>query len=482
MTGFLTLISLLFFNTYSQTDECACTKDLKYTIAHIERNLPAFQVDVTPSNRKQYKKYKAKLLKRSRKANSLNDCYRIINDYVEYFADNHTRLVPPYTNIDESDPKAVTKFISSDIYKSREKIKITDSHRRQYPLEDIRGVYQTKDGAYEIAVIESRSPIRDYVGIILKSNTKLWSAGQVKVEIRETDNGYEAYEYLRNHALRYAFRFPLNNGVLGNTWYKTSKQEFVDQSRAVINNFEFHNIQDSIAYLSFPSFSNQFNAKIDSLYEASEPAIGDAKYLIIDLRDNGGGNDGNAFPFLKWMYTKPVLTDQVDLLVTKENISKWKGWYEESLQDTVNYSPEDVAWYKEIVDKMFKATLNEFIVKSEPVPIVLEKPENGPKKVAILFNRNCASSCETPLFWGMQSEKTILVGENSGGYTGYGEIDQITTPNFGYQLHYSMSKYTNQLKFEKTGIKPDYKLNYEEDWLAQTISILSKRSSKGLNK
>ena len=38
------------------------------------------------------------------------------------------------------------------------------------------------------------------------------------------------------------------------------------------------------------------------------------------VRNNGGGSDRNASPLLKYIYTKPLEEDNVDLYVTKDNI------------------------------------------------------------------------------------------------------------------------------------------------------------------
>ena len=96
----------------------------------------------------------------------------------------------------------------------------------------------------------------------------------------------------------------------------------------------------------------------------------------------------------------------------------------------------------------------------------------NPKKVVIIANKYCASSCETLLFWALESDKTILVGENSGGYVGYGEISGVETPNFHFELGCTMTRYTEQRKYEADGIPPEYYLNNDSDWVEQAVELM----------
>ena len=72
----------------------------------------------------------------------------------------------------------------------------------------------------------------------------------------------------------------------------------------------------------------------------------------------------------------------------------------------------------------------------------------------------------------MESDKTIIVGENSGGYVGYGEIGSVLTPNFNFELGATMTRYNKQRAYEAEGIPPDYYLSNDEDWVKQTLKIL----------
>ena len=76
----------------------------------------------------------------------------------------------------------------------------------------------------------------------------------------------------------------------------------VNYSHNFDNKIEYKTLNDSTSYLRISSFSSELNAKIDSLYKKIDSEILKKPYLIIDVRNNGGGSDGNVYPLLKYIY------------------------------------------------------------------------------------------------------------------------------------------------------------------------------------
>jgi C-terminal processing protease CtpA/Prc len=101
------------------------------------------------------------------------------------------------------------------------------------------------------------------------------------------------------------------------------------------------------------------------------------------------------------------------------------------------------------------------------------KINNGnPVKIAILYNRNCASSCEQLLLDAAFSKKVKLVGENSGGYIAYGNVMSVKTP-CGNNLYWTTTRKNNDRKYEFVGIEPHVKIPASEtDWVEYTRRLL----------
>mgnify|MGYP001799580550 CR=1 FL=1 len=457
--------------SFAQSD-CTCEQELDFVMGYYERNLAAFGDNVNADNRMEYDAFKAELLKEAQTAHLEADCFRVLTYFVEFFKDNHASIYMSNAGIDEDSEEAVSQFLTSELYLGREVYQLKNEDLKQYPLDDIRGIYRISD-AYEIAVVPSKTPFRDYIGVILNSSSKIWRRGQVKLEIKQVaENQYQAFSYMRNHSLRFSGRYQLKNGILGDTWVKTSKAD--DQSHATNTDrtFHFKMLNDSTAYLRIPSFSGGRSARIDSLYQVADAQIRQTPYLVIDVRDNGGGSDSNASPLLPYIYTNPIKGDRVELLVTEDNLNLWKKWQREWKADSLNYSKQDVAWISREVRRMEKAKPNSWIVRSKGGKSRAKAVANYPTSVAVIQNQYCASSCETLLFWAKQSEKTILVGENSGGYVGYGENGSVSTPCYNFTLTCPMTRYKEQRKYEATGIVPDHLLEYDRDWVEQTLELL----------
>ena len=463
------------FNISFAQNDCSCREELGFVVNYYEKNLPGFKDNVTPKTNKYYTLLKNNLLKSSSKVLNETVCFKLLTKYVEFFKDNHSSIRMKFPFVDENDPNQLKAFLASDLYKLREVKTIKTDHINQYPINEISGLYQTKDGTYTIAVFQDKTEFRDYVGVIVHSKTKLWKKGQVKLEFKKKPNSklFEAFVYMKNHSLRYYHNFTFNDGILGGNWFKTSLKNKTFYGTDVSGVFDYKSLNDSIAYLKIPTFSSDKSAKIDSLYEAAFPDIRKKPYLIIDVRNNGGGNDENASPLLEFIYTNKIQQDTVEVYVTPDNIKVWEQWYEEAKSDPENYSKEDLAWFEDEISKQKQAEPFSFISRSKGGEMTKDFKPNAVKKVAIIFNRYSASSCESLLFWAMQSKKTILVGENSGGYVGYGEIGSVSTPCFKFELGCTMTRYRYQREYEADGIPPKYYLNNKKNWVDQTIDLLN---------
>ena len=194
------------------------------------------------------------------------------------------------------------------------------------------------------------------------------------------------------------------------------------------------------------------------------------------MRNNGGGSGVNARRLLDYYYSEPIREDLVELYVTADNITRYEDMRNRVMQDTASSTAGLREWYSATVKRMKQAPLNSYITLSEENQYI----ENDtvyrlPQKIAILYNKYCASSCELLLFWSDPGDKTLLVGENSGGYVGYGEALVIETPCFGFNFPVTTTRYKRSRQYEADGIPPDYYLNYEEDWIKQTVEILAKQ-------
>ena len=286
MRTILLLLMMLPFSLFSQNAQqnCACINDLNFVIDYYERNLPAFGDNVTTKNQADYDKLKKQLQREAKTNPSKATCFKIVTYYVEFFKDNHSRITMDFPRVDENDEVALATFYQSDIYKNRETYEFSQADFEQYAQDDIRGLYQTADTSYTIAVIPQKNALRDYIGVIIDSKTKLWTKGQVKFELKtKPQGGFAAFVYMRNHSIVYDANFSLKDGILGDSWFKLSKKDNENHALNYNRSFMHQAIGDSITYLRIPTFAGEYSAVIDSLYAAADATIQTNPYLIICL-------------------------------------------------------------------------------------------------------------------------------------------------------------------------------------------------------
>lgn len=476
MKIFLCIFSCVIY-TFVNAQSCNCENELQFVTHYYESNLPGFKDNVTESNYKNYLSFKEELkINASKVCDSKSECFKLLTYYVEFFKDNHSNIdYNDYQKIKESDTKDLNNFLKSDIFQKHEKTDINLSSFVNQDISSIENIYQSKDSVYTVRIIKQKNGVRDYVGVIIDSRTPLWTKGQIKFElISKDDKKFDMLLYMRDHSIKYFNNIELKNGILANNWFNTLLKQRHTYNIDSPNKLIFKEIDSQTNYIYIPTFSGYWSAKLDSFYSKYDKTIQSKPYLIIDVRNNGGGSDDNANPLLKYIYTKPFYSDKVELYVTEENIRKSVEWYESNKRDTINF---DKTFMKEIsdeIERMKNAPLNSFISRNDKHLIKLKKVLKSPTKVAVIMNRNCASSCESLLFWAMESDKCILMGENSGGYVGYGEIGSTPTPYFKFNLGCTMTRYNYQRAYESIGIPPKYYLNNEEDWIEQSLNILKK--------
>ena len=126
----------------------------------------------------------------------------------------------------------------------------------------------------------------------------------------------------------------------------------------------FEEIDDEINYMYLPTFDGNWYTKISEFYAEHDAKIQSKPFLIIDVRNNGGGSDASAFALLEYIYTKPFQDDQVAIYATEENIRKCSEWHEEMRQDTANYSPDFLEQFEEEIARMKSVPNKTFVPRS----------------------------------------------------------------------------------------------------------------------
>lgn len=446
-------ISLCLFAGSLTAQKCDCPSQLDFTINYYEQNNPAFQK--VKKEKKKYQQYQAavKKLKREAIAQTADLCIIQMDQYVALLKDHHSEIGFNLKRQDLSSPEKIADFKNTTLYKQYHKVEVDTTRLipllNRKKLADIEGLY-SNGGSLQFGIIPVKNQKGKYIGIVLRK-TNLLEVGHVLLELTHNEGNQYAISY--------------NVGLLGFNFEKILKTQRVvnglmpgfgfskTDTREKKKPYEFKILNDSTNYLRLSDFDAGLTAELNSFYDSIESTIKSKQHLIIDIRDNGGGAERSFFSLLPYIYTKPFELDSALIWVSPENIKR----YEEG----------NAANNQRLIERMKAAKPFSFIPFSEE-PMNTWSLDSGtiyPKKVALVYNRGTASSGEGMIVYFQQSEKVITIGENSGGYVGYGNVMIANSPCDKFSIRSTTTQYFEKSKWEFVGIPPQYKPSRSEDWI-----------------
>lgn len=232
-------------------------------------------------------------------------------------------------------------------------------------------------------------------------------------------------------------------------------------------------IVDSITVvLRIPTFNSRYKKAIDSVIKSNDGIIKNHKNLIIDITNNGGGDDRSFAEIIPYLYTNPIRNVSVARLSTLHNNQFW----EDQLKQP-NMSETDKSYYVSALTKL-KANLGKFVVLNDSVYTTrYSNVYRLSQHVAILINDKNGSTAEQFLLAARQSNKTKLFGITTMGELDISNMYSITSPNGKYTLWYCMSKSLRipEYTIDNKGLSPDYFLDKSippAEWVTYVTDLM----------
>ncbi|MET0394003.1 MAG: S41 family peptidase [Chitinophagaceae bacterium] len=459
---YFVLASLLLSASFSRAQNCDCDAQFAYVTSYFEQNNPAFQkIKTDPAAYKAYHTGLQQLHKQAKAEKDNDRCVVYMDRYIALLKDHHSDIGFNFKRIDLGTPELINAFKASANYLQFKKTTIDTA--RLMPLlrakkySDPEGLY-TDGGSLVFGIVREENRPDHYAGIVVKGN-KLMDIGHVLLELeRKPDNSYDAVYHiglLGFNVTRIFKNLAIENGQIANFgFYK------INTAASNELEYEFRVLDDSTGYLRLTSFDWALTGELDSLYEAIDNDIRQRPYLVVDLRNNGGGSERSYQNLVRYAYTKPLKIDPAFVWVSPENIKR----YEEKS------SPQN----KELIERMKKAAPFTFIPQSETGGDTWTQDSIlvFPRKIALLYNRGTASAAEGMIYYYRQSDKVITIGERSGGYIGYGNVMTAPTPCGKFTIRSTTTRYSGKSAYEFTGIPPMYTPPSGQDWLSYAETLL----------
>jgi C-terminal processing protease CtpA/Prc len=247
------------------------------------------------------------------------------------------------------------------------------------------------------------------------------------------------------------------------------------------NGLDFTQLDKETSYIKIPTCFNNDN-KIEKLVATHDKAIRNSKFLIIDLRGNGGGNSGWSF-LLPYVMTNAIKQDSPLLRVSEDNVKLKRADLEYFVKNPVpqeakKYYPDEyVASLKKIYEEL-PATSNTFYeVPGLTIPV--DSVLGSPSKVALITDGLCGSSTEYFFQLMKQSKKTTRYGANSVGmmdYEGPASTTSLPCKELILMMPVSKSSWTDKKPIDESGFSPDVKLSIpSKQWVEYIVKDLKKK-------
>lgn len=209
-------------------------------------------------------------------------------------------------------------------------------------------------------------------------------------------------------------------------------------------------------YVDVPSFGIGIREQLERIVEINEADIRSADYLIVDLRNNGGGSDSAYAPLIELLGPATYRTCLPDMLATPANIAAWEKLLPEA-------ADRDQKRIRERVARM-KAAKSDWVPISDPSIVVTEYTKKQvkatPKSVWIMMGPKCGSSCEQFVLAARQNPRVTLVGRRTYGALDASNVRPIETPSGEITVYYATTyvRRPHGEEVDTLGIPPDIEL------------------------
>jgi hypothetical protein len=286
----------------------------------------------------------------------------------------------------------------------------------------IEGIWEMSGGNYRGVVLRDDDAGTRFTMSILRADSVWWVPGQVKAIFTPAPDGrYTVRFFMRDHSEQ-AWTGRVAGSVLtldrGSPWFREYPVLPGDVTReqyeATRNTrFAAREVEPGTVLLQLPTFGD--TESMDRLMQAERERLRAAERLVIDLRGNGGGSDYNFRELIPLIYTDTIRIISIAALATEDNIRV----NEELARDSTVPGPIRIQLANNAAQ--MRTALGGWYEFPDRTHVEAVVPDL-PRRVDIVIDRGCASSCEQFLLAARQSRKVTIYGSRSAGVLDFGNV------------------------------------------------------------
>ena len=471
------IVLLLILSSFSgltraQTT-CSCRDALQNIIFKIESEYPGF--DVKTMDRLLYDSFKENMVKAAIGNNNPAECLEVLKSYTGFFKDRHIWVLP-----NEAEHKQIGNAgTNSHPGRNRANINLKKFKAQATKItNEIEGIW--KDENYEVGIKKLNA--NEYIGFIIKADPNFWKPDEIKFRLF-SDGSYEYY--MQDRSVQKG-KYTIDNGGL--LFFDTIRSAFIrqipfahlkpsqiDDKVNEANGFFVKKLTPRTTMVKMQYFSYMFVDAIEKMLERNRELLENSEFLIIDVRDNGGGTDNAYQKILPYLVTGPSRTLGVQYLASPTLISTSEKYLFGLKKDTEKNKVEIQDLEKRILQ--LKAKPGKYVIyDNEKIHINSVGPyNNGPSQIVVLANNHTASAAENFLLLAKQSKKTKIIGVPSSGVLDYANamFFEYGCDNYKLLMPTYKSFRLPDYPIDNIGIQPDIYLDDGvSNWVEFSVGYL----------
>ena len=458
--------------SFGYSQNCNCTENYNWIKNTFEENDAGYQYIIDKKGNNAYQTHNQLTANRIAKISDYNQCKIELENWLKFFRQDHFYI--GLTDQAKSNQKKLENFQSVTANPIQlEKFKKEILSKKSYSIE---GLWKAKNLLIAVkkinnefigSVVETKSKYK-LNDVIFKISADMSSATYFTSNYKP--ESIQQVQYLGNNVLQIGNRFfEREFPVLA---YENKIKEYF-QIKSSEKPFGYKKDENTV-YIYIPTFDDS-KSEIDQLFKVLHSEIIKTENLIIDIRDNTGGQDQSYSSVISYLYTNPIQLVLPEFYSTELNNQPMKVIIENPSVDE-----QTKKMYKELYDKL-ERNRGKFINLSSNENVALIKREkmlNFPKNVGIIINENNLSSAEEFIFMAKQSRKVKLFGRKTGGALDVSNMVDLVSPTGDFEFSYcvSRSKRIPDNAVDDMGIHPDYYFDSsipEVDWIDKVKEIMS---------
>ena len=389
-------------------------KEASYNFAYFDK-IPEIDWDKT------YQAYIQKVIE----TKSIIEYYDVLKQFLALLKCGHTRIFPPQEYREYFDEPKI-KLIN---IQNRAIVKdVGESLKSKIPI----GSYITK---------VNDIPINDYLKnekfpyISCTPEYILWTVGILEL-LKEKKGTNIKITYITPERKQEEMTLQCNSKDTDEKWSVSGNE--------AEGRLTFKKLDNDLLYMALNTFTDR---KIRDDFKQHLPEIQKCKGLIIDIRNNGGGDSDNSNAILKYLIEKPIITV---IWKSREHIAVYKAWgrytselspdalknISEKRKKYLNHYKGN-AWYHNSPDTIFPAT-----------DIKVNIP------TVVLAGHMTASAAEDFLIGAKFIRDVVTIGEITAGFTDWAPLF-LDLPGGGFALITTTQLISENGDDIIFGIKPD---------------------------